>query len=72
MVIEAPFQYFTGHLSDKMKQVNLGDRAVIQWEPNSYHEGMVTLINFRGINISTNCGDRFVKWRNVVKVIKNK
>jgi hypothetical protein len=65
MVIEAPF------LITKMRMVCLGDSAVVQFEPNSYHEGQVSFISYRGINVSTNWGDRFVKWCNVVKIIKH-
>ena len=47
--------------------IHLGDRAVVKIG-ESVMEGVITLISLRGINISTNWGDRFFKWTNVLKV----
>lgn len=50
-------------------KVNMFDTA-IHTKYGSVKNGCITQININGINISTSCGDRFVKWYHVLKVVK--
>lgn len=48
---------------------NIGDRAVYSM-CDSIQEGIVTMINEKGINIRTGCGNIFVKWYHVLEIHK--
>ena len=45
--------------------VNIGGNGQSQ----SIHQGRIKMISQRGINISTDWGDHFVKWCNVKQII---
>ena len=51
---------------------NIGDYVTYKTEGNGNLDGYVKLINMRGINVSTDYGDRFVKWKNIITLDKNK
>lgn len=49
--------------------VKLGDIATVkQWDGE--HKGRVTCIGARGINVTSEYGDKFTKWINVIKIKK--
>jgi hypothetical protein len=58
----------------RLYTTNYNDEAVVNLSGSgdrpSFHKGRVRLISERGINISTDYGDHFVKWQNVKQVIK--
>jgi hypothetical protein len=57
----------------ELPHIRLYQKAKVNFNPTgqpSIHEGIITLISKRGINIKTMCGDRFVKWDNVIEIIK--
>lgn len=52
---------------DFKRQARLFDRATITWN-GSVHEGLITFISERGINVATGNASIFVKWGNVLKI----
>ena len=70
IINEAHNQWNTG--SDNyefIKKASMGDIA-IHTRYGSVQEGIITMINRNGINVSTNWGDRFIKWHHVLKIRK--
>ena len=59
----------------RLYTVNYDDKAVVDLAGDgnqpSFHKGRVRMISERGINISTDYGDHFVKWANVKQIIKD-
>ena len=51
------------------KKVNLGDTIIYKYD-NDLGYGIVKAITWRGVNISTNQGDRFFKWCHVLQINK--
>lgn len=47
-----------------MQKVLLGDSVIIS--NCGFYDGVVTLINIKGIGVYTNDGYKFVKWCNVI------
>lgn len=57
------------NIRELIKTTNMYDWAIVSVN-GSVYEGMVKLINERGISISSNWGDKFFKWYHVVKITK--
>jgi len=56
-----------------IKLINLYDYAIAiinHKDYSIYIDGDITLISEKGINIRTEYGDKFVKWRNVREIYK--
>ena len=51
------------------KKVNLGDIIIYKYN-NILSHGIVKAITWRGVNISTNYGDRFFKWCHILEIHK--
>ncbi|GAF67684.1 unnamed protein product [marine sediment metagenome] len=61
-------------MDDRLKTTNIGDTAIVDLNPQSpsFHIGEVKMISYRGINVSSTWGDKFVKWANVKEINKQK
>lgn len=49
--------------------VNLGDTVIYSYY-SAIYEGKVKAITMRGVNVSTQYGDTFIKWYHVKDIIK--
>ena len=50
---------------------NIGDVANVRPRRGSFDQGMVTMISYRGINITTAQETKFIKWENVISILEN-
>ena len=66
---------YCGHIIERCGgllryKINLGDTVIYNYENNLNH-GIVKAITWRGVNISTDYGDRFFKWCHILQINKN-
>lgn len=57
-------------MTNMMRTTNLGDTAIIRPVLGSIEQGKVDMVSTRGINVITPWGPKFVKWHNVIEILK--